>query len=414
MGKQKLLIIGHTWPEPKATAAGVRMMQLINYFKETNWDITFASTSTQSDKSADLQALGIGFQPIQVNDDQFDVFLLKLQPGMVLFDRYITEEQFGWRVSETLPDCIRVLDTEDLHSLRLARKNAVKNNKAFTINDWSGLDQTKRELASIYRSDLSLIISSHEMQLLTEELGVTPALLLYLPFWSNTDEESLKDNPEYSERAGFIFIGNGKHQPNIDAIEYLNKDIWPGIRELLPSAIINIYGAYLPDNIRSLHNPKVGFHINGFVDDAEEAMQRAKINLTPLRYGAGLKGKLLMALEQGTPSVCTDIAAEGIFHHNFSDRHSFDEPGEFIKEAVRLYTDEEAWNLKQQDGYHILEAGFNGDHYKGLLTKSLKNLGDNLEEHRSKNFVGSMLQHHSMQSTKYLSKWITLKNQQKT
>ena len=69
MGVQRLLILGHTWPEPKATAAGVRMMQLITYFKDSNWDITFASTSTPSDNSADLKALGVGFQQIQVNDD---------------------------------------------------------------------------------------------------------------------------------------------------------------------------------------------------------------------------------------------------------------------------------------------------------------------------------------------------------
>ena len=120
-----------------------------------------------------------------------------------------------------------------------------------------------------------------------------------------------------------------------------------------------------------------------------------------------------MALEQGTPSVCTTIAVEG-FTEQGADWHVFDEPAAFAKEAARLYTNKIEWNQKQGLGFNTLVRGFSYKNYTTALSKTLQSLKDQLEKHRSRNFVGAMLHHHSMQSTKYLSKWITLKNELKT
>lgn len=414
MGRRKLLIIGLTWPEPKATAAGFRMMQLIRFFKKSGWSLTLASTAGKNENTEDLSTLDITCESIQLNDDSFDFFLQKLKPDMVLFDRYITEEQFGWRVAEKLPQCIRILDTEDLHSLRIARRMAVEHNKPFALRDWTGLEQTKRELASIYRSDLSLIISRYELRLLREELKVPAELLLYLPFWSDEDEQYVRDSPGFSSRKHFVFIGNGRHKPNIDAIRYLSDTIWPAIRKMMPEARLHVYGAYLPETVNILDNPERGFHVKGYVENADLAMQRARINLVPLRYGAGLKGKLLLALKNGTPSITTSIGAEGLLDHSIASEFIFDEPLEFAREAVRLYESEKEWLLLQEIGFDVLKAKFNNQRHEKELSKAIDKLTAVLEEHRSRNFVGAMLQYHSMQSTKYLSKWITLKNQTKT
>ena len=104
---KKLLIIGHTFPEPTTTAAGFRMLQLIDVFLRDDYSITFASTASQGDRSADLQNLGITSETIQLNNSSFDDFLQKEKPTIVMFDRYITEEQFGWRVSEALSKCVK-------------------------------------------------------------------------------------------------------------------------------------------------------------------------------------------------------------------------------------------------------------------------------------------------------------------
>ncbi|MDX1314274.1 MAG: glycosyltransferase family 4 protein, partial [Eudoraea sp.] len=209
-------------------------------------------------------------------------------------------------------------------------------------------------------------------------------------------------------------IGNGKHKPNLDAIQYLYGDIWPRIKKLLPEARISIYGAYLPDHIKALHKPKMGFHVKGYVEDAQLIMRKARVNLIPLRYGAGLKGKLLLAYENGTPSVCTAAGIEGYLKTDSEDLHSFNEADDFANEAVRLYTNKEVWLQKQQEGYLIVESSFGGKEIKDSFLEALTKLGNQLNEHRMGNFTGSMLWHHSMQSTKYLSKWISLKNQIKS
>ena len=153
-----LLIIGFVWPEPHTTAAGIRMLQLIEVFQEHDFTITFVSTAAKSDNSFPLHSLNINTFQIHLNDNSFDALLKELKPDTVLFDRFLTEEQFGWRVAENCPNALRILDTEDLHFLRYGRQLALKNKETFAYKHMIN-DLFKRELASIYRSDLSLIIS---------------------------------------------------------------------------------------------------------------------------------------------------------------------------------------------------------------------------------------------------------------
>jgi len=176
-----LLIIGHTFPEPTTTAAGTRMAQLIEMFQKEGYAITFASTASISEKSLDLAALGVVLERLILNDPSFDVFIKTLRPTLVLFDRFITEEQFGWRVAECCPEAFRILDTEDLHFLRNARQKALKET-GDAKNAGLFTDASKREVASILRCDLSLIISEFEMELLKKTFSIAEGIIYYLPF----------------------------------------------------------------------------------------------------------------------------------------------------------------------------------------------------------------------------------------
>jgi spore coat polysaccharide biosynthesis predicted glycosyltransferase SpsG len=123
---------GNYWqgfPEPNSTAAGSRMLQLIDLFLTQNYQITFLSTASISENSFDLNSKNIQFQNIVLNDNSFDDLIKKLNPEIVIFDRFTTEEQFGWRVSEQVPNAVKILDTEDLHFLRNAREKALNKIK---------------------------------------------------------------------------------------------------------------------------------------------------------------------------------------------------------------------------------------------------------------------------------------------
>ena len=111
---KNLIIIGKVFPEPNSTAAGSRMIQLMDLFLTQNYQITFLSTASISENSFDLSSKNIQFQNIILNDNSFDELIKNLNPDVVIFDRFTTEEQFGWRVSEQVPNAVKILDTEDL------------------------------------------------------------------------------------------------------------------------------------------------------------------------------------------------------------------------------------------------------------------------------------------------------------
>ena len=132
----KILIIGTVWPEPNSTAAGSRMLQIIEQFQINNFEIVFASTAAIGEFSFDLKSLNIQMVPITLNSSSFDDFIIGLNPEIVVFDRFMIEEQFGWRVTEHLPNCLRILDTEDLHFVRNTRFENLKLNKSTIGSDY--------------------------------------------------------------------------------------------------------------------------------------------------------------------------------------------------------------------------------------------------------------------------------------
>ena len=388
------------------------MLQLLLFFKDNNYQITFASTAQESNFSLDLEALGILKKNILLNDSGFDIFLQDLNPDIVLFDRFLTEEQFGWRVAENSPNALRILDTEDLHSLRSVRLESQKNKITASIAEWKQADVTKREIASIYRCDLALIISSYEMDLLCKEIKIDEKLLVQLPFMLGSIKESDKKQwLPFEDRTDFICIGNGKHAPNIDAIRWLKNEIWPLVRKNLPTVNLKIYGAYLPESILQLHQPKDGFLVLGRAEDAKEVVGQARVSLAPLRFGAGIKGKLVDSMICGTPSVTTEVGIEGM-HANlpWSGKVSNDAYA-LAKNAFELYTHKEIWTKCQNNGVTIINHVYDKNILEEYLSRRINETINNIKEHRATNFIGSMFMHHSMASTKYMAKWIESKNQ---
>ncbi|RRQ49002.1 glycosyltransferase [Maribacter algicola] len=409
MKSKRLLVIGLTWPEPTATAAGVRMVQLLEIFKKYEFETTFVSTASNTEHSQDLEAMGIATHSIKLNDASFDSFIENLQPDIVLFDRFLTEEQFGWRVAEHCPHALRILDSEDLHSLRHARENCFKKGIPFTEAHWLQYDRTKRELASILRSDLTLIISSFEMELLQRAVRLDTSLLWHLPFMYTAISQQ-NDWPEFEARMDFLFIGGGLHAPNVDAIKHLEQEIWPNIHARISDAKCYIYGAYLPDAVNKLHNPKKGFYVRGRARSVSEVMKMAKVCLAPLRFGAGIKGKLMDAMLNGTPSITTGIGAEGMHGEmNWNGFITYSQD-DFIDKAIELYTNKTCWQKAQDNGINIINKLYHKPRLEMLFMDRIKEIMGDLETHRAQNIMGRILEHHTLQSTKYLSKWIEEKN----
>lgn len=407
---KKLLVIGFVWPEPKSSAAGSRMLQLIAQFQKQGFVVTFATTANLSDNAFDLKSINVDAKSIRLNDTSFDDFVKQLNPNAVLFDRFMTEEQFGWRVAEQCPNALRVLDTEDFHGLRKGRAEALKQKAPFSISYLQN-DTTKREIASIYRCDVSLIISETELELLTQQFKIDKNLLHYIPFLLEPlSEITVQQLPDFENRYHFVTIGNFLHAPNYNAVLYLKQTIWPLIKQQLPEAELHIYGAYAPQKVIQLHNENEDFLIKGFAQDVNSVMQNARVCLAPLRFGAGLKGKLVDAMQNGTPCAMSAIAAEGMFGAHKVNGYIADKPDDFADKAIALHTNKKLWKAAQNNGFNVLKNRFIRPLFETDFETKISTLTAHLRAHRQSNFTGQLLMHSTMQSTKYMSKWIAAKN----
>ncbi len=403
----KILVIGYVWPEPNSSAAGYQMLAILRAYRQQGWQVAFATPAQKTDHMVDLANEGISSHEIRLNSDSFDDYIKLYQPDIVHFDRFMMEEQFGWRVDLHCPNALKILDTVDLQFLRGARHEAHKANRTVSQQDLVS-DLAKREIAAILRCDLSLIISAYEMDLLIHQFKMDSSLLHHLPFL--VDLTALPSTTKtFEERQHFMTIGNFRHAPNWDAVLYL-QSIWPLIRKQLPQAELHIYGSYPPPKATALNNPKTGFLIKGWAESAYTVMENARICLAPLRFGAGLKGKLLDAMIVQTPSVTTSIGAEGMSMPDMSWPGAIaDDGADFVDAALRLYGDKETWQSAQSCTLPHLQQ-FDGEKIAKQLIEKINQVQQNLTQHRLDNFTGAMLKHHSMMSTKYLSQWIMEKN----
>jgi len=399
-----IVFIGKTWPDSSASAAGTRILDIIGVLKPHSETVHFASSAIRQDTCDRLDDLVC--HNIELNHDSFNDWITEINPDLVIFDRFMIEEQFGWRVSQCCPKAIRVLDTSDFHGLRHAREQAIKSGGTPDIFN----DISLREYAAIARCDLTLMISNYEVTLLTDQFSISRDCLWHLPFLQKApDRQSVNG---FAGRNHVMFVGGFKHAPNVDAVRWLYNAIWPLVRKQLADVECHIYGPYAPESITQLHQPKKGFFIKNRAEDIRITMQNYRLNLATLRYGAGNKGKVIDGWVTGTPTITTQIAAEGMSGNtNLLPRPS-DEPESIARQIITLFTDEPAWNNARDRGIELLLENNDPSLHAELLIQKLTDISDNLDNYRHRNMLGRLLQKQQFRAEEYMSRWIDLKNRQ--
>ena len=362
----------------------------------------------------------------------------------VVFDRFYAEEAYSFRMYEQCPNALRILDMQDVHSLRIGRQQLVKeidqregnknkrdnNNITMTAqlidgvmkfdpstHEWAeDMPQVKkaqsallRELASIHRSDLVLVCSSSEMNMIKQlSWNVAPWKLIPGSFFQTRVEQETTSS--YDDRCDFVSIGGFKHPPNVDSVRLL-KRIWPRIRCRLPNARLHVYGAYPTNEILSMHDEKLGFYVHGHVKDLKEALPQRRVLLAPLRFGAGIKGKIIDSWGYGLPVVTTPIGAEGMTIASDEGWGGcvVSNEDEFVEAAVNLYTTKELWEYSQRKGVELLNSLFNKEQNLQIIDEAISDAMINLQQRRKRDITGQLMWHQSNRSTEYFSKWIELK-----
>ncbi|MBN22128.1 MAG: glycosyltransferase [Bdellovibrionaceae bacterium] len=396
-----MLLIGYVWPEFTSSAAGIRDHNLIKLFLDEGYEVHCASTAKKNSFQSDLEKQNVKTHNIKMNDSSFDEWIKKINPEVVIFDRFVTEEKFGWRVHLNAPNAIRILDTQDLHFLRKKRQALITGEKESKTNLY-------REISSIYRSDLSLIISSYEYHLLINEYNIPKEHLHLIRFCY----EIFVPEKKFEERKNFITIGNYRHPPNADGIKWLISEIWPEIKRQIPEAQLHCYGAYLPEDFKKKEDKKNGIFFKGWAKESINTLKDYRINLAALRFGAGIKGKISDGWVANTPCITTPIGAEGMIEtEDLFPGEIAENSEQFAQYAISLYQDKKKYQIHQKRCKNTIDKYYRYNQSVSFF-KKINDLICNIEKYRKNNIIGNILFFEQHRSTEYFSRWIELKEKQ--
>ncbi|WP_100658275.1 glycosyltransferase family 4 protein [Alteromonas flava] len=401
----RVVVIGYVWPEPNSSAAGRNMLNILSALQAQQWDVNFVCAAADSEHAVSLPQLGITTHHVAINDPAFDQLIQQLEPDIALFDRFMIEEQFSWRVRKYCPHTLCILNTEDLHALRSARHQGLKA-ESETINLHT--DKFYREIASILRSDLTLLVSNAEKQFLQQSFAISDELLCHFPLFPTIQSNTAV--PSFEQRSDLAFIGNFRHEPNWDCVRYLYTDIWPRLSQQLPHAKLRIYGAYPPPKATQLHSPRKRFLIEGWARDAQEVLANARVCLAPVRFGAGIKGKFLDAFQAGTPCVTSTVGSEGLDPTDEWPGAICTDDDAIIAAASTLYNNQERWQMAHTKALSRRVTATDLAREQQRLVEYIQQAKQDLAGRRSRNFIGAMLRHHHLASTQYMGQWIEAKS----
>ncbi|RZA09303.1 MAG: glycosyltransferase [Proteobacteria bacterium] len=400
--KKSAALFVYVWPEPRSSAAGIRTHELARILQSEGYEVQAYSGCAANEAMAEWEALGVKCHLAPSNDSAVEGLLAAQDPGLVIYDRFVMEEHFGWRLRARWPGALHLIDTQDIHAIRRARERMLKRGAApHELKSPSEEDLGEdllRELASLHRADACLVVSSFEKEWLIGQ-GYDARRVHHLPF----SADPAAGNPSYSERTGFCMLGNFRHAPNLDSVNFLVREIWPALREKIPQAALFLYGAYPPAQVSCLDGKK-GIRVPGPVVDHRRALQKHRVLLAPLRFGAGIKGKVLEAWACGTAVAGTPIAFEGL-----SPEQGVGLGDEFLARAFALHENEEDFISATRQGKSILETSFTGEAVRASLMGFLARAFHERLAFRGQ-LTGRMLRLQQNNATKYFSLWIEAKN----
>jgi glycosyltransferase involved in cell wall biosynthesis len=412
MNEARVIIFSTVWPEPSSSAAGVRQMQWVHLFLGMGYAVTLVSPSKMKGENdwghLDLP-LGVEVLPLPLNREEVKEDLKRLSPQIVMFDRFILEEQFGPHVYEACPQALILMETQDLHFVRRARDDLkVKFLTLETLpTNFYQTETALRETSSLMRVDYSFVVSSFEEKILRDEFKIGAEKVKWVPFFYEKPIEVRERRLPFASKKDFCWIGNFRHEPNMDGLRWFRNEIWPIIRKQLPEARIEIYGAYPPEEVMAWNNVKNGIEVKGSALTLDEVFESARVNLAPLRFGAGVKGKIMEGFRYGVPCVSTKIGSEGLFGQ--FPGYEANTAQDFANACVKLHEDEREWKkyslMALEKMMEVCAAAARVPELKTLITELL----EKKKSGAVPDWMSRVMRFENNQSRYYFTKWIEAK-----
>ncbi len=360
---------GHT-PTPDRDSGSIDIYWFMRIFQEMGYQIAFIPYHHRDHAGRYTDELRLmGIETVQSSD--YDEPWQHLRDyghryKVALVYRVTTAAYILEPIRVFSPEAKIIFDTVDLHFLREEMAAKQSGNKA----DEEQAQATRvQELKAMDASDATILLSASEDALIAKLLPTVRrklvSLVRHIPGRTRGAEG----------RSGAIFVGGFRHSPNIDAALYLCRDIWPLVRKIDPTITVDIIGADAPEQILDLHNPSQGINVVGRVPTLDDYYDKARINLAPLTFGAGVKGKVAASLSVGLPTVGTSVATDGMWLTPNKDVLVADTAKDFAESIVKLNNDDELWETLSINGIQTAQERFSIAAARKGLTDLLDDLG---------------------------------------
>ena len=346
--QSRLLFIDCVTPRPDRDAGSITAYYLLKIYVDLGYEVTFIPSDLErlDGYTAALESLGVRclhredigsvHEHLRIAGGEYDYVFVCRAPIAGL---YIDD------IRQFAPRAKIILNTSDLHYLRDLREAEIsgdeeKLNAALNSKIW--------ELDILRRCDVTIVMSTAELEILREELPSSDVRLIPLMY-----VEPVADCPQFESRSDILFIGGFPHAPNVDAVLFFCAEIFPLIREALPDLRFHVVGNAPPTQILEL-NEQPGVLVHGFVADISPLFRNCRLSVAPLRYGAGIKGKIGTSLAFGVPAVATSVAVEGMQLKDGEHVVVADTPQQFAAKLVDVYTSQGRWAGLSRRGRELM------------------------------------------------------------
>ena len=368
--RPRALFVDQLTPAPDKDAGSALVRAFMAILQAWDYEVTFVaahSLESAGRYTDDLRRSGVTCASTPFVEDAA-AFLEKEAAGfdLVILWRTPVASRFMSIIRRHAPAAKVVFHTVDLHFLREERQAVLSDSRELVTN----ADRTRDlELDAIRDADCTILVSRHEAEVIDSRMPNAKTRVIPL----------IIDVPgrlaPLDGRQDVVFIGGFRHQPNIDAVLFLAAEIWPLVRLALPSVRLIVIGGNPPEEIQRLQDTGKGIEIRGWVEDLTETLRHCRLTVAPLRFGAGVKGKIVTSLAYGVPCIATPVAVEGMGLEPGRHVMVAEQAPDLARMIIQVYGDPQLWQSLSDSGLDFARRNFSVESVSVQIQEMLADLG---------------------------------------
>lgn len=358
---KRILLIDHILPLPNFNSGCLRMNHIVKSLVRQGHKVTFVSLSSSDPENYKNTLRKMGVETLSLNyetwegvsgEKKYAIIEHILNSLEVYNNNYdIVYMAFYWianhfirNIRKRLPNAIMYVDSVDIHFLRKQREAEISKYK----EHYKIAAQTKIDELAVYnRADAVIVVTEDDKKILLKELPNKPVLII-----PNAHDVAATET-NFQDRKDLLFVGGFNHTPNVDSMLFFCNEVFPKVEEKIPGIKLWIVGSNPTDEVKALGKNSV--IVTGWVNETKPYLEKCRISIAPLRYGAGMKGKVGEAMSHGLPVITTSVGSEGIGIVNDVHAIIVNEVNEWVEQIERLYFDQNLWEKLSANGKKLID-----------------------------------------------------------